>query len=99
MSGLTKPISSMLSETSKEREVLPRYRIQLIYLALTCEMFCALFVGLRIAAGFFGGIAGANFSPGIAGLFVLAMAAFIGALAVFLREILLAVVSARDSMH
>jgi hypothetical protein len=36
---------------------------------------------------------------GIAALFVLAMAAFIGGLTVFLREIFLAVVSTRDSMR
>lgn len=81
-----------------EREVL-RHRIRLIYPALTCEMFCALFVGLVIAAGFVGTIAGANFSLRIAGLFVLAMAAFIGGLTVLLREIFLAVVSSRDSMR
>ena len=81
-----------------EREVL-RHRMRLIYLALTCEVLCALFVGLLIAAGFVGAIAGANFSSGIAGLFVLAMAAFIGGLTVFLREIFLAVASTRDSMR
>jgi hypothetical protein len=81
-----------------ERQVLRR-RLRLIYLALTCEVLCALFVGLLIAAGFVGAIAGANFSLGIAALFVLAMAAFIGGLTVFLREIFLAVVSTRDSMR
>jgi Ni/Fe-hydrogenase subunit HybB-like protein len=81
-----------------ERQVLRR-RLRLIYLALTCEVLCALFVGLLIAAGFVGAIAGANFSLGIAALFVLAMAAFIGGLTVFLREIFLAVVSTRDNMR
>jgi hypothetical protein len=81
-----------------EREVL-RNRMKLIYLALTCEVLCALFVGLLIAAGFVGAIAGANFSLGIAALFVLAMAAFIGGLTVFLREIFLAVGSTQDNMR
>jgi membrane-anchored glycerophosphoryl diester phosphodiesterase (GDPDase) len=82
----------------REREVL-RHRMKLIYLALTCEVLCALFVGLLIAVGFVGAITGANFSVGIAALFVLAMAAFIGGLTVFLREIFLAVGITQDSMR
>jgi len=62
-------------------------------------VLCALFVGLLIAAGFVGAIADANFALGIAGLFVLAMVAFIGGLTVFLREIFLAVASTRDSLR
>ena len=79
-----------------ERQILRR-RLRLIYLALTCEVLCALFVGLLIAAGFVGAIAGANFSLAIAALFVLAMAAFIAGLTVFLREIFLALASTRES--
>jgi hypothetical protein len=71
----------------------------LIYLALTCEVLCALFVGLLIAAGFVGAVVGVNVSLGIACLFVFAMAAFIVGLTVFLREIFLAVVSTRDRMR
>jgi hypothetical protein len=82
----------------RELEVLRR-RLWLIYLALTCEVLCALFVGLLIAAGFVGAVLGANVSLGIAGLFVFAMAAFIVGLTVFLREIFLAVVSTRDRMR
>ena len=80
-----------------ELQVLRR-RLWLIYLALTCEVLCALFVGLLIAAGFVGAMFGVNASLGIASLFVLAMAAFIIGLTVFLREIFLAVVSTRDRM-
>ena len=76
-----------------------RRRLWLIYLALTCEVLCALFVGLLIAAGFVGAMLGVNTSRGIASLFVLAMAAFIIGLTVFLREIFLAVVSTRDRMR
>ncbi|SMP50068.1 DUF2721 domain-containing protein [Noviherbaspirillum suwonense] len=81
-----------------ELQVLRR-RLWLIYLALTCEVLCALFVGLLIAAGFVGAVLGANVSLGIACLFVFAMAAFIVGLTVFLREIFLAVVSTRDRMR
>lgn len=87
-----------VEQNQSERQVLRR-RLRLIYLALTCEVLCALFVGLLIAAGFVGAITGANFALGIAGLFVLAMMAFIGGLTVFLREIFLAVASTRNSMR
>jgi hypothetical protein len=82
----------------QELQVLRR-RLWLIYTALTCEVLCALFVGLLIAAGFVGAVLGANVSLGIAGLFVLAMTAFIAGLAVFLREIFLAVANTRDRMR
>jgi len=82
----------------RELQVLRR-RLWLIYLALTCEVLCALFVGMLIATGFVGAVFGANVSLGIACLFVLAMAAFIVGLTVFLREIFLAVVSTRDRMR
>lgn len=62
----------------QERQVL-RHRMRLIFLALTCEVLCALLVGLLIAVGFVGAIAGANFALGIAGLFVLAMGHLSGA--------------------
>jgi Ni/Fe-hydrogenase subunit HybB-like protein len=87
-----------VEQNQSERQVLRR-RLRLIYLALTCEVLCALFVGLLIAAGFVGAITGATFALGIAGLFVLAMMAFIGGLTVFLREIFLAVASTRNSMR
>lgn len=78
-----------------ERKML-RHRLSLVYLALTCEVVCALIVGLLIAVGFVGAVVSANFSLVIAGLFVLAMVAFIGGLTVFLREIFLAVMGTRD---
>lgn len=87
------------AERDRRELLVLRRRLWLIYLALTCEVLCALFVGLLIAAGFVGAVLGANVSLGIAGLFVFAMAAFIVGLTVFLREIFLAVVSTRDRMR
>lgn len=84
-------------QDKRELQVLRR-RLWLIYTALTCEVLCALFVGLLIAAGFVGAVLGANVSLGIAGLFVLAMTAFTAGLAVFLREIFLAVANTRARM-
>jgi hypothetical protein len=87
------------AERDRRELLVLRRRLWLIYLALTCEVLCALFVGLLIAAGFVGAVLGANVSLGIAALFVFAMAAFIVGLTVFLREIFLAVVSTRDRMR
>lgn len=92
----TDPVNAERNE--KELQVLRR-RLWLIYLALTCEVLCALFVGLLIAAGFLGAVVGVNVSVGIASLFVMAMIAFIAGLTVFLREIFLAVVSTRNHMR
>ena len=95
---LSKAESKTAERDGMELQVLRR-RLWLIYLALTCEVLCALFVGLLIATGFVGAIVGVSVSLGIACLFVFAMAAFIVGLTVFLREIFLAVVSTRDRMR
>ena len=73
-------------------------RLKLIYLAVTFDVFCALFVGLLIIAAFVGAFIGAHLTMAISALFVLAMVAFIAALIVFLREIYLAVGSTRHLM-
>jgi hypothetical protein len=95
---LSKAESKTAERDDTELQVLRR-RLWLIYLALDCEVLCALFVGLLIAAGLGGAVLGGNVSLGIACLFVFAMAAFIVGLTVFLREIFLAVVSTRDRMR
>ncbi len=68
-------------------------RLRLIYVAMTFEVFCALFVGLLIIVAFFDAFVTANLSRTIAVLFAMAMMAFIGGLVMFLREIFLAVTS------
>ncbi len=68
-------------------------RLRLIYVAMTFQVFCALFVGLLIIVAFFDAFITANLSKTIAVLFALAMVAFIGGLVMFLREIFLAVTS------
>ena len=73
-------------------------RLRLIYLAVTCDVFCALFVGMLIIAAFVNAFIGANLTKVISALFVMAMIAFIAALVVFLREIYLAVSSTRHTM-
>ncbi|MBI3370233.1 MAG: DUF2721 domain-containing protein [Betaproteobacteria bacterium] len=76
----------------RELHVLDR-RLRLIYLAIGCAVFSALFVGLLIVVAFFDAYVKADLSKFVGGLFVMAMIAFIIALVVFLREIFLAVTS------
>ena len=68
-----------------------RSRMRLIYLAVALNVICALFVGLTIVIAFAEAFVGMNLAWLIALLFVAAMLAFIASLAVFLREIFLAV--------
>ena len=67
----------------------------LINYAVTCATLAALQVCLLIAVAFTGFMLHRNFSLIIAGLFIGAMAAFVLALLLFLREVLIAVTSMR----
>src|SRR3954468_18575576 len=60
----------------------------LVNYAITCATAAALFVCLLIAAAFFGSLLQLNVAQGLAGLFIVAMLAFIAALVFFLREVL-----------
>src|SRR5262245_24131933 len=73
-------------------------RIRLVYAAISLAVVCALFVCLLIASAFLGAFIAVNLSRAIAAMFVLAMIALIGSLVVFLREIFLAVLTARPSI-
>ena len=75
-----------------------RRRLRLIYFAVASAVFCALFVGLLIIVAFIDAFMSVNLAPVVGALFVLAMAAFIVSLVVFLREIFLAVANTRKSM-
>jgi hypothetical protein len=77
-------------EHNAELSLLSRRR-GLINYAVTSATVAALQVCILIAAAFIGFMLGSNFSLLIAGLFIGAMAAFILALLLFLREILIAV--------
>jgi hypothetical protein len=74
-------------------------RTQLIYKAIVLAVACALFICLLIAVAFIDAFLAASLAKFIGVLFVLAMLALIGSLAVFLREIFLAVNSARRTMR
>jgi hypothetical protein len=74
-------------------------RTQLIYTSITLAVLCALFICLLIAAAFLDAFVAVNLSRVVGILFVLAMLALIGCLVVFLREIFLAVTSAKRLMR
>ncbi len=82
----------------EELGVLSR-RVRLVYGAIVLAVVCALFVGLLIAVAFVDAFINIDLSKFIGLLFIGAMVAFIFALLVFLREIFLAVTSARDRMR
>jgi hypothetical protein len=83
---------------SGELEILLRRR-RLVNLAITACTVSALLVCVLIATAFVGYLAGVDFSIALAVLFIGAMAAFVAALLLFLREILIAVVSLRIEVH
>ncbi len=70
-------------------------RIRLVYLAISLAVLSALFVCLLIASAFAGAFVSTDLSRLVAVLFVLAIVALTACLVVFLREIFLAVTSAR----
>jgi uncharacterized protein DUF2721 len=87
-----------LARAHEELLLLSR-RTQLIYAAIVLAVGCALFVCLLIAVAFVDAFLAVNLAQTIGALFVLAMLALIGCLIVFLREIFLAVTSARRRMR
>ena len=82
----------------EELNILAR-RVRLVYASITLAVVCALFVGLLIAVAFVDAFVTLDLSKFIGLLFMGAMLAFIVALMVFLREIFLAVTSARSQMR
>ena len=57
--------------------------MRLIYLAMSLDVICALFVGLMIVAAFIDALIQPNLARLIAFMFVIAMVAFIASLAAF----------------
>ncbi len=70
-------------------------RRHLVNVAITSATSAALLVCVLIASAFVGSVVHADFSHLVAGLFIAAMIAFIGALVAFLAEVLVAVRSVR----
>jgi hypothetical protein len=70
-------------------------RRHFVNLAITAGVVAALFVCMLIATAFIGSVTGVNTSIVVATMFIGAMLAFVVALLMFLREVLMAVASAR----
>jgi len=85
-------------DAREELNLLSR-RVRLVYAAIVLSVLCALFVGLLIAVAFVDAFINVDLSKFIGLLFMAAMLAFILSLMVFLREIFLAVTSARSHMR
>jgi hypothetical protein len=70
-------------------------RRHMINMAITAGVCAALFVCVLIAIAFIGSVLAVNTSVVVATLFIAAMIAFVVALLMFLREVLMAVASVR----
>jgi len=79
--------------------VLISRRTRLIYTAIALAVLCALLICLLIAVAFLDAFLAMNLARVMGALFVLAMFALIASLGAFLREIFLAVDSARLAMR
>ncbi len=82
-------------EAVREELALLHRRRHLVNMAMTSGVSAALLVCLLIASAFAGSILSVEVSRLLAALFVAAMIAFIAALVLFLREILIAVAAVR----
>jgi len=74
-------------------------RIRLVYVAISLSVACALLVCLLISITFIDAFAAWNLGKLVAALFVLALIALTGSLAVFMREIFLAVSTVRTPIR
>ena len=84
---------------AREELLLLSRRVRLVYGSMVLAVLCALCVGFLIAVAFVDAFIDVDMSKFIGLLFIAAMLAFILSLLVFLREIFLAVTSARNQMH
>jgi hypothetical protein len=74
-------------------------RARLIGLGVALSVVCALLVTLLLIAAFLAAFLATDFSVLLAVVFVAALAAFSGALVVFLREVLIATATLRIGPH
>jgi uncharacterized BrkB/YihY/UPF0761 family membrane protein len=86
-------------EQAREELALISRRTRLIYGAIALAVTCALLICVLIAVAFIDAFLAANLAKLMGALFILAMLALIASLGAFLREIFLAVASAREAMR
>jgi Protein of unknown function (DUF2721) len=85
------PLAAPLAASANGELAFVNRRIAVIYAAIALAVMGALLICLMIAVAFMAALAGTHLARMVAVLFVLAMLALIAALALFLREIYLAV--------
>jgi MFS family permease len=84
-------------DTHRELQVLAR-RMRLIYISIGLSVISAILVALIIALAFIDAFIEADLSRLIGVLFIIAMAALIGALMIFLREVFVAITRTRATL-
>lgn len=90
VAALPELVDALAEGARAELEYVAR-RVKLIYTAILLAVLCALLICLLIALAFMDALFAADLAQVVAVLFVLAMVALIGSLALFLREIYLGV--------
>jgi MFS family permease len=91
LTSLLANIDEPLAQTARGELAFVGRRIKIIYAAIALSVSSALLICLLIAVAFADALFTVDFSRLVAALFMLAMVALIGALALFLREIYLGV--------
>ena len=84
-------VEGQVADTARGELTYVQRRVRLIYSAILLAVLCALLICLLIAIAFIDALITTNLAQLVAILFVLAMLALIGSLALFLREIYLGV--------
>jgi hypothetical protein len=99
LENLLPDLAGEVLELARAELVLISRRTRLIYAAIVLAVTCALLICLVITVAFIDAFLAVNLARLMGALFVLAMLALVLSLMTFLREIFLAVVSARDAMR
>ena len=94
---LARLADQQMAWAKEELGVLAR-RIRLVYIAIVLAVVCALLICMMIASAFIGAFVASDLAHVVGALFIAAMGALTGALLVFLREIFLAVLTARRAI-
>src|SRR5947208_1427236 len=88
-------LDAALAALARQEVEFEHQRIRLVYVAIGLAVLSALIVCLMISIAFIDAFVALDLGKLVAALFVLALVALTGSLAVFMREIFLAVASVR----
>lgn len=90
VAALPSQVAMVAAQVHRELDYVER-RVQLIYMAIFLAVATALLICLLIALAFLDALVAADLSQLVAILFMIAMLALIGSLALFMREVYLGV--------